>query len=126
MIERKNLAPKVAALWEQLDRAEGKKYWRTLDELADVVVSLNARQFIRPWSGAISGLRRRLRLTPSSSHDGPGGEHGHDESPLHGRNHVDDDGGQGRSSARGEGKRNGSDCLDAGRRIAELQRNRTA
>ncbi len=67
MIERKNLAPKAAALWEQLDRAEGKKYWRTLDELADVVVSLDA-DFLTCGPGNLRYVadfasRRRVRTT---------------------------------------------------------------
>src|ERR1700722_12710196 len=35
MNPRKNLSPEVADLWGRLDGAQGKKYWRTLEELAD-------------------------------------------------------------------------------------------
>jgi molybdopterin-containing oxidoreductase family iron-sulfur binding subunit len=35
MNSRKNLGPELAALQERLDAATGKKYWRSLEELAD-------------------------------------------------------------------------------------------
>ncbi len=35
MNTRKNLSPEVANLWDKLDGARGKKYWRTLEELAE-------------------------------------------------------------------------------------------
>ena len=35
MNPRKNLSPELADLWERLEGADGKKYWRTLEELAD-------------------------------------------------------------------------------------------
>ena len=35
MNTRKNLSPELAAFQERLGTAQGKKYWRTLEELAD-------------------------------------------------------------------------------------------
>jgi molybdopterin-containing oxidoreductase family iron-sulfur binding subunit len=35
MNPRKNLSPEMGDLWQRLDAARGKKYWRTLEELAD-------------------------------------------------------------------------------------------
>ena len=35
MNPRKNLTPRMAELWDRLEGAQGKKYWRTLEELAD-------------------------------------------------------------------------------------------
>jgi molybdopterin-containing oxidoreductase family iron-sulfur binding subunit len=35
MSDRKNLVPELAAIQEQLGATRGKKYWRSLEELAN-------------------------------------------------------------------------------------------
>ncbi len=65
MNTRKNLSPELAGLWDRLDAAHGKKYWRTLDELADTEAlgEIMRREFpeqAATWSSAIS---RRQFLT---------------------------------------------------------------
>jgi molybdopterin-containing oxidoreductase family iron-sulfur binding subunit len=35
MNPRKDLSPELSDLWERLETARGKKYWRSLEELAD-------------------------------------------------------------------------------------------
>jgi molybdopterin-containing oxidoreductase family iron-sulfur binding subunit len=65
MNPRKNLSPEVAGLWDKLDGAQGKKYWRTLDELADTeafeeIVRREFPEQAESWSNAMS---RRQFLT---------------------------------------------------------------
>ena len=47
MNSRKDLAPEMADLWERLEAAGGKQYWRSLEELADTPAfrSLMEREF---------------------------------------------------------------------------------
>jgi MoCo/4Fe-4S cofactor protein with predicted Tat translocation signal len=65
MNPRKNLAPEVADLWDRLDRAEGKKYWRTLDELADSETfrEIMRREFPEQAATWSSPMNRRQFLT---------------------------------------------------------------
>jgi MoCo/4Fe-4S cofactor protein with predicted Tat translocation signal len=65
MNPRKNLSSEAADLWARLDGAHGKKYWRTLEELADTETfqEIMRREF--PEQAAIwpSSLNRRQFLT---------------------------------------------------------------
>ena len=65
MNARKDLATAVAELWAKLEKAQGKKYWRSLDELADTAAFQEVMQREFPeqaaeWSNA---LNRRQFLT---------------------------------------------------------------
>jgi MoCo/4Fe-4S cofactor protein with predicted Tat translocation signal len=65
MNPRKNLAPEIADLWTRLDGAQGKKYWRTLEELADTETfqEMMRREFPEQAATEPSPLNRRQFLT---------------------------------------------------------------
>lgn len=70
MNPRKDLSPEVAELWDRLDRAHGKKYWRTLEELADSaafqeVVEREFPEQAASWSSAVS--RRQFLMLMGAS-----------------------------------------------------------
>jgi MoCo/4Fe-4S cofactor protein with predicted Tat translocation signal len=65
MNPRKDLAPKLEELRQRLERARGKKYWRTLEELADseAFQELVRQEFPGQTDTAPDGLSRRGFLT---------------------------------------------------------------
>jgi MoCo/4Fe-4S cofactor protein with predicted Tat translocation signal len=65
MNPRKNLSGELDDLWARLDAARGKKYWRSLEELADTEAfqELLRREFPEQAAAAPSGLSRRQFLT---------------------------------------------------------------
>src|SRR5262249_43390270 len=65
MNDRKNLVPELAAIQEQLGAARGKKYWRSLEELADTEAfrALMQREFPEQASVWPDALSRRQFLT---------------------------------------------------------------
>jgi molybdopterin-containing oxidoreductase family iron-sulfur binding subunit len=65
MNPRKNLSGELDDLWARLDGARGRKYWRSLEELADseAFQELMCREFPEQASAWPQGLSRRQFLT---------------------------------------------------------------
>ena len=58
MNPRKDLSPELADLWDRLEGAQGKKYWRSLEELADSEAFQEMMQREYPGAGRRPGPTR--------------------------------------------------------------------